>query len=239
MLDTKALHLEAQETAGITLSPAQLEAFAAYASLLVEWSQRMNLTSIRSPAEIRVKHFLDSLSCLKGMTLTGGMCLIDVGTGAGFPGLVFKIYQPGIHLTLVESVGKKTKFCQEVVRQLGLRDVEILTSRAEEVGREKRHREMYDWAVARAVAGLPILVEYLLPLVRVGGRMLAQKGDTAHAELESAANAIRLLGGKAEPLVPVQLPGIPDRRYLVIVRKDRPTPGDYPRRVGLPLKQPL
>lgn len=239
MLDRSALHLEARQTAGITLSPAQLEAFAAYADLLAEWSQRVNLTSIRSPAEMRVKHFLDSLSCLKAIPLTGGMRLIDVGTGAGFPGLVFKIYQPDIHLTLVESVGKKTAFCQEVVRQLGLRGVEILTARAEDVGRDNRHRERYDWGVARAVAGLPVLVEYLLPLVRVGGRILAQKGDTAQAELESAANAIHLLGGQAQPLVPVQLPGIPIRRYLVIVRKDRPTPGEYPRRVGVPLKQPL
>ena len=153
--------------------------------------------------------------------------------------MALKLLYPEIHLTLVDSVAKKTAFLSQVVQELGLEEVEVLTGRAEELGQQDPHRESYDWAVARAVAQLPVLTEYLLPLVKVGGWMLAQKGESAPAELESAANAIKTLGGDAQELVPVRLPGSPEQRYLVLIEKVSPTPEQFPRRVGIPGKRPL
>jgi len=225
--------------AGVNLQASQFEALQTYADLLAEWNQKVNLTAITAPEDIRRKHFLDSLSCLLVMKGTPAARLIDIGTGAGFPGLPLKILQPEIHLTLVESVAKKTKFLSIVVQELGLEQVEIITDRAETVGQDPAHRESYDWAVARAVAGLPVLAEYLLPLVRVGGSALAQKGESALEELNTAQTAITTLGGQALEPLPVSLPDVPEKRYLVVIDKVRPTPATYPRRVGIPAKRPL
>jgi len=144
-----------------------------------------------------------------------------------------------MHLTLVESVGKKAMFCQHVVTMLGLEGVEVVHDRAEDIGQTPRHREGYDWAVARAVAHLNVLIEYLLPLVKVGGVMLAQKGESGPAEAQSAEKAMKLLGGKLKQLIPVNLPGVADDRYLVIVDKVAATPPKYPRKAGIPMKMPL
>jgi 16S rRNA (guanine527-N7)-methyltransferase len=150
-----------------------------------------------------------------------------------------KLITPDMRLTLVESVAKKTVFMQQVMQELGLEGVEILNIRAEEVGQLPLHREQYDWAVARAVAGLPTLAEYLLPLVRIGGFALAQKGESAEKEAEAAHSAIVILGGALEDLIEVKLPGIDEKRYLVIIKKMEATPSKYPRRVGVPAKRPL
>jgi 16S rRNA (guanine527-N7)-methyltransferase len=165
--------------------------------------------------------------------------LIDVGTGAGFPGIPLKIIYPNMRLTLVESVGKKAMFCQHVVRVLGLEHVEVIQARAEEVGQDPEHREQYDWAVARAVAKLPVLSEYLIPLVRLGGAILAQKGESGPAEAQSAEGAIKLLGGKLKHLIPVHLPTVAEDRYLVVIEKVAATPPRYPRKPGIPMKMPL
>ncbi len=162
-----------------------------------------------------------------------------MGTGAGFPGLVLKILYPSMKLTLVESVGKKATFCQHMVDKLALGEVTVLSLRAEEAGQNPAHREKYDWAVARAVANLPVLAELLLPLVRVGGAMLAQKGESAPAEAQSAEKALKLLGGSLRQLIPVALPGVAEERTLVVVDKVAATPPAYPRRAGLPAKKPL
>ncbi len=230
---------EAHDLFGITLTPAQTAALEVYARELEDWNRRVSLTAIRDPDEARVKHFLDSLSCLMVMRQTPIQRVIDVGTGAGFPGLPLKIVCPQIHLTLVESVGKKLEFCRHMVETLGLESVELINARAESVGRMDAHRETYDWALARAVANLPVLVEYLLPLVRIGGRMLAQKGETGPAEALSAENAIQHLGGRIHQLMPLTLPGVVEQRYLVVVDKVAATPEKYPRRVGVPGKRPL
>jgi 16S rRNA (guanine527-N7)-methyltransferase len=165
--------------------------------------------------------------------------MIDVGTGAGFPGIPLKILYPNLRLTLVESVGKKAMFCQHIVRVLGLENVNVVKARAEEVGQDPAHREQYDWAVARAVANLNILSEYLLPLVKLGGTMLAQKGESGPAEAQSAEKAMKLLGGNLRELVQVNLPGVAEDRYLVLVDKVAATPPKYPRKAGIPGKQPL
>jgi 16S rRNA (guanine527-N7)-methyltransferase len=224
---------------GISLTDGQIGDFESYENALLEWNRRFNLTAITERADIRTKHFLDSLSCLKAMGLRPGARVIDVGTGAGFPGLPLKIAAPGIRLTLVESTGKKADFCRHIAELLHLSDVTVLHARAEDVGRDPDHREQYHWAVARAVADLSILAEYLLPLVRVGGHALAQKGAGGPAEVQSAAKALRLLGGAVERITPVELPGIAEVRYLIVLHKNAATPPQYPRRTGMPSKKPL
>lgn len=224
---------------GITLTARQEEQFATYARLLQSWNEKLNLTAIADEEGIRVRHFLDSLSCA---TVTGpldGQSLVDVGTGAGFPGLPLKILYPRLALTLVESVTKKTRFLQEVVAELGLEDVQIVDERAETVGQNRQHREQYDWAAARAVAALPVLAEYLLPLCRLGGHMLAMKGESAPQEVEQAGEALKKLGGAPPTLHPIHLPRRPETYYLVVSKKLAPTPEAYPRRPGMPGKRPL
>lgn len=224
---------------GLPLTAAQLIQFEQYQALLLAWNERMNLTAITVPAEIQVRHFLDALSCA---TVTGdlnGQRLIDVGTGAGFPGLPLKILYPEMQLTLVDSVAKKTHFLEAVAAALRLSGVSILAERAETLGHQADHREQYDWAVARSVAELRVLVEYLLPLCRVGGAALAQKGEGARQEAAAAAGAIAILGGGEAQLTPVYLPQRETLHYLLRIPKLRSTPDIYPRRVGMPAKKPL
>jgi 16S rRNA (guanine527-N7)-methyltransferase len=235
----KDLAAQVHRQLGVRLSAAQLDALARYEQELLDWNTRFNLTAIRTPQEVRTKHFLDSLTCLLALRDTIPERLVDVGTGAGFPGLPLKIIYPKMALTLVESVGKKADFCRHVARTLGLSGVEVVQDRAEVLGQSPAHREKYDWAVARAVAILPVLAEYLLPLVRVGGGMLAMKGESGPAEAHAAEHALRLLGGHLRQLVPVTLPGVVEERYLVVIDKIAATPSAYPRRVGLPAKKPL
>lgn len=230
---------DVKDLVGISLSASQVAAFTLYEEELAEWNRRFNLTAIRAAEEVRRKHFLDSLSCLLAMADTPMARVVDVGAGAGFPGLPLKIVNPEINLTLVESVRKKTKFITHIVNVLELDGVETLPTRAERVGRMPAHRESYDWALARAVAKLPVLVEYLLPLVRVGGKILAQKGVNAEQEVELAQTAIARVGGKFEKIIPVDLPDAAEQRYLVVIRKVAETPDTYPRREGIPKKRPL
>jgi 16S rRNA (guanine527-N7)-methyltransferase len=230
---------QTQRQLGLRLNAAQIKALALYEHELIDWNAKFNLTAIRNPQEIRIKHFLDSLTCLLAMRDTPTERLIDIGSGAGFPGIPLKIIYPKMQVTLVESVGKKADFCRHMVKSLDLGGMEVLQERAEVLGQTPAHRESYDWAVARAVAVLPVLAEYLLPLVRVGGNMLAMKGESGPAEAHSAENALRLLGGQLRQLVPVTLPGVAEERYLVVVCKTAATPFAYPRRVGVPAKKPL
>jgi 16S rRNA (guanine527-N7)-methyltransferase len=223
----------------IHLASPQLEALAVLERELILWNEKVNLTAIRDPEGIRIKHFLDSFSCVLAWKEKPPARLIDIGTGAGFPGLPLKILYPSMRLTLVESIGKKTAFCRHMVEVFGFDGVEVITARAETVGRDPAHRQSYDWAVARAVAGLPVLVEYLVPLVHTGGAVLAQKGQGGLAEARLAEKAVRILGGKARPLIPIALPGIPEERYLIIVDKITSTPSIYPRLPGTPSKKPL
>ncbi len=224
---------------GIQLTRAQLAAFDQYERTLLDWNARFNLTAIRSPEEIRTKHFLDSLTCLLAMRNTLTERVIDVGSGAGFPGIALKIVCPAMRMTLIESVGKKANFCQLMVNELKLENVTVVQERAEALGQNPAYREQYDWAIGRAVALMPTLAEYLLPLAKVGGHMLAMKGESAPAEAHAAEKAFRMLGGHLKQLIPVTLPGVADERYLVVVDKIAATPNGYPRRVGVPTKTPL
>jgi len=227
----------------LDLSPTQVAAFQVYADELRAWNDKVNLTAIRDSAGIQVKHFLDSLSLLKALprlrTGDSGLKLIDVGTGAGFPGLPLKIVCPDLRLTLVEATGKKIAFCEHIIATLKLSGVTVVKARAEEMGQDQAHREHYDWAVARAVAEMPVLAEYLLPLVKRGGHALAQKGETAPVETQTAEGAIKKLGGELEQLIQIELPGVVETRFLVVLKKVAATPPRYPRRPGVPSKSPL
>lgn len=235
----KLLAQNVQSVLGINLTTSQLASLECYEQQLLEWNSRFNLTAIQEPEKIRIKHFLDSLTCLIAMRDTAMERVIDVGTGAGFPGVPLKIIYPRMQLTLVESVGKKVDFLHHLVATLGLEQVEILNERIETIGQMPAHRQKYNWAIARAVAVLPVLAEYLIPLVRVGGSAIAMKGESAPVEVQTAEHAIRVLGGHLRKLIPVTLPGVVDERYLVLIDKIAATPPDYPRRVGIPSKKPL
>ena len=225
---------------GIELSKDIISALRVYETELLGWNEHVNLTAIRDAEGVRIKHFLDSLTILKAWERTRPPeRLIDVGTGAGFPGLVLKLVWPSTQVTLVESVGKKADFCRHIVAQLGLEQVTIISERAEVVGQDPAHRHAYDLAVARAVARMPILMEYLLPLVHRNGKVMAMKGETAPAETHTATQAIHLLGGKLHKLVHLELPGVAEERFIVVVDKVARTPEEYPRRTGVPSKTPI
>ncbi|HET92330.1 MAG TPA: 16S rRNA (guanine(527)-N(7))-methyltransferase RsmG [Chloroflexi bacterium] len=226
----------------ISLTERHLTCLEVYYHELTAWNQRFNLTAITDWEGVLVRHFLDSLSCLKAISrqaLEAGARVIDVGTGAGFPGLPLKIVCPGMQLVLLEATHKKTTFLEHVVRQLELRDVQVIHGRAEELGQSPSHRERYDWVVARAVIEFPPLAEYLLPLARIGGAALAQKGEGAAVEVHASEEAIQKLGGRVRYLVPVELRGLAETRYLVVMDKVAATPEKYPRRSGMPKKHPL
>ncbi|MGD8245403.1 MAG: 16S rRNA (guanine(527)-N(7))-methyltransferase RsmG [Anaerolineae bacterium] len=239
--DMDPLVLGAREL-GLALTERHLLAFETCFDALVTWNERFNLTAITDWKGVLIRHFLDSLSCLKAIPLAAladGARVIDVGTGAGYPGIPLKIVCPALRLTLLEATHKKITFLEHVITRLGLKQVSAIHGRAEQLGQDSAHREQYDWALARAVARMPTLAEYLLPLVKVGGAMLAQKGEDALAEVREADSAIATLGGEVRQLVPVELRGLAETRYLVVVDKIAPTPEKYPRRSGVPNKRPL
>ncbi|HET9222237.1 MAG TPA: 16S rRNA (guanine(527)-N(7))-methyltransferase RsmG [Roseiflexaceae bacterium] len=222
---------------GLHLDHHQLAQFARYAAELRRWNQRINLTAISDERGIVMRHFLDSLRCALSWG-SAPSCLVDVGAGAGFPGVPLKILRPELRLTLIESVEKKAAFLRHIAAELSLSDVDVVVGRAEMIGRDAEYRERYDVAVARAVAELRVLAEYCLPLCRVGGRFLAPKGAQSADELGDAQKAIELLGGRIASVEDVDVPGV-ERRALVVVEKIAPTPPRYPRAVGVPAKRPL
>ena len=224
---------------GCSLCPEQMQAFTLYYELLVDWNTRINLTAITEPEQVAVKHMIDSVSCHDPAVFFAGARVIDVGTGAGFPGLPLKIFQPDLRLTLLDSLNKRVKFLQTVADALVLQDIAVIHARAEEGARNKAYREMFDVAVSRAVARLPVLCEYCLPFVKVGGYFVALKGMQYEAEAEEAKKAIFLLGGKVEAIRPVKLPGLDDIRAVIYIKKIKKTPAVYPRKAGTPEKNPL
>ena len=240
ILIVETLAENTRQILGLQLTPEQLAAFERYKKELIEWNNRFNLTAIRDENGIEIKHFLDSITCILAFEPGNPpRSLIDVGTGAGFPGIPLKLIYPHLRLTLVESVQKKAGFCEHIADTLGLRQVTVLAQRAEEVGQDAKHREAYDVATARAVAPMPTLVEYLLPLVHVGGMVIMQKGENAPAETQQSEKVIARLGGRLRKIIPISLPLVVEDRYLVVLDKVAQTPSAYPRRTGVPAKQPL
>ena len=224
---------------GIMLSDKQMEQFNRYFELLIEWNEKINLTAITEPKDVAIKHMIDSITAYDEKIFQDGVTVIDVGTGAGFPGLPLKIFCPKIKLTLMDSLNKRIKFLQTVVEELGLQDVECVHARAEEGARNKKYREFFDIAVSRAVARLPILCEYCLPFVKKGGHFLALKGMQFHEEAEEAAKAIKIMGGSHTEIRPVKLPELDDKRAVITITKTMPTPKAYPRKAGTPTKNPI
>jgi len=227
---------------GLELTSRQLEQFQIYYQELIDWNQRINLTRITDYEEVQIKHFLDSLTlvlALKPPIGKGEFRLIDVGTGAGIPGMPLKILLPDIKLVLLDATAKKATFLHHIRDKLGLDDVEIIVGRAEEVAREAQYREKFALVLSRAVARLPTLVELTLPFCALGGSFIAQKKGDVNSEIIQADRAITLLGGNLREVKKVALAEFTEERWLIVIDKVSPTPQQYPRRPGIPAKRPL
>lgn len=225
------------EELGITLNEKQKEDFYIYMNLLISWNEKINLTAITEPKDVIIKHFIDSLTIFKA--LEPGKTIIDVGTGAGFPGIPIKIYDEMAKVTLLDSLNKRIIYLNDVIQKLEIKNIESIHGRVEEIANKKEYRQKYDVATSRAVAALNILVEYLLPLVKVGGKCICMKGPEIQDELKNSENAIKILGGKLEQVINFKLPNTDFERNLIIIKKIKDTPNIYPRKPGTPSKEPL
>lgn len=237
-MDIKEYILSAVKDFKIELSEEQLSQLETYYNLLVSWNEKMNLTAITEPKDVAIKHFADSLSVLNYVDIPNNASIIDVGTGAGFPGLVLKIARPDIKLTLLDSLNKRLVFLEDVLNNLGL-DAQLIHSRAEEGGQNIDLRECYDFAVSRAVAQLNVLCEYCLPYVRLSGNFIAFKGGESDDEIKNASKAIQTLGGKKKNVYKFDLTENSGSRTLVVIEKVQPTPDKYPRQNGKIKAKPL
>lgn len=222
---------------GIHFCVEQLEQFFEYMQLLIEWNEKMNLTAIIEPNEIILKHFIDSITILK--EIKDNSKVVDVGTGAGFPGVPLSIMNPTLKITLVDSLNKRLVFLQEVVNKLNLKNVEIVHARAEEFGQNKKYREKFDVSTSRAVANLATLSEYLIPLVKIDGKVISMKASAAEIEINEAKKAINVLGGAIEKIDEFNLPQSDIGRTVIIIKKEKQTPNRYPRKAGTPGKEPI
>jgi len=230
------------EKLGLHLTTQQLDKFRIYYQELIDWNRRINLTAITGYKEVQVKHFLDSLTVvpvIKQLINKEDFSLIDVGTGAGLPGIPLKIMLPEIELVLLEATTKKAGFLHHIKSKLGLNGVKIVVGRAEAIAHETQYREKFDLVLSRAVASLPALVELTLPFCAIGGKFIAQKKGNVDLEVRQAARAIKLLGGNLHKVEEVGLEEFTDERWLIVLDKVLPTPQQYPRRPGIPAKRPL
>lgn len=223
----------------LELSGTQKQQFIQYYDLLIEWNKVMNLTGITQWEEVLLKHFADSLAVVKVMDMSSISSLIDVGTGAGFPGLPIKIMFPHIQVTLLDSLNKRLNFLNEVIQKLGLEDITTVHGRAEDVARKAEHRDTYDMSVSRAVSNLASLTEYCLPYVKPGGCFISYKSGNVEEEIKEAQKAIQTLGGRLTPPVTFTLGDTDISRSLIKVEKISPTPKKYPRKAGVPTKEPI
>ena len=226
------------EKMGIELSQNQLEKFDLYKKLLLEWNEKMNLTAITDDEGIAIKHFADSISVLP-LIENKNASLIDVGTGAGFPGIPLKIANDGFKVTLLDSLNKRITFLEEVKKELGITNLECIHSRAEDGGRNTDLREKFDYCVSRAVARLSVLSEYCMPFVAVGGYFISLKGPDAAEELTEAKKAISVLGGKVEKVVEITIPESDLKHCAIVIKKIKSTPKAYPRKAGTAAKKPI
>ena len=224
---------------GIEVNDQMISDLKTYREILVDWNQKMNLTGIEEEKEVFIKHFLDSISAVSNVYIKDGFSLIDVGTGAGFPGLPLKICLQNIKLTLLDSLNKRINFLQEVSNTVNLKDVEFIHGRAEDFGKNSDYREQYDVATARAVAGLPILMEFCVPFVKVGGYFVCLKGPNANLELEESKMAMDILGLEFVEKIDIELPNEELKHNILVFKKIKNTPEKYPRKAGKPAKSPI
>lgn len=231
--------IKAAKEYGMSLNEQQLDGFCKYYELLIDWNERVNLTAITAPEEVAVKHMIDSLSCYNEEFFPAGSQIIDVGTGAGFPGVPLKILREDLELTLLDSLNKRLNFLQAVTDALNLSKTHLVHARAEDAGQRNILREKYQVALSRAVARLNILCELCMPLVAVGGHFIALKGAQFEQEIIEARSALEILGGKIVKVTPVKLPFLEDTRAVIYIKKVFETPKVYPRRPGTPEKKPL
>lgn len=227
------------EILGISLTEKQMQQLKQYYEMLVEKNKVMNLTAITEWDEVVDKHFIDSISLMKAVNLDGKKSVLDLGTGAGFPGIPLKIVFPELKITLLDSLNKRILFLQEVIEKLELQEIEALHGRAEDYAKKPEYREQYDYCVSRAVANLTTLSEYCLPYVKVGGKFISYKSGKVKEELAGIKKAMFLLGGKVEEVISFSLPETEIERDFVVIRKEKTTPKKYPRKAGLPGKEPL
>ncbi|GAB6179187.1 16S rRNA (guanine(527)-N(7))-methyltransferase RsmG [Desulfotomaculum defluvii] len=239
MSEVTATLKKAADEIGLVLLEDQIHSFNTYYELIIDWNKKINLTAITEPREVAVKHFIDSLTCLNTIQITPHAKILDIGTGAGFPGIPLKIFRPDLSITLMDSLNKRVTFLNEVINNLGLTEIRALHDRAEDFGQKKEHREKYDYVISRAVARLAVLSEYCLPCVKLGGYFISQKGPDIVDELNEAKKAIHILGGSLENTHKLELPIIKDGRSLIVIKKDKLTPSEYPRKAGTPAKKPI
>ena len=223
----------------IDVDEKMIDDFSIYREILVEWNQKMNLTGIEDEKEVFIKHFLDSVSIFKNGYIKDNMKVIDVGTGAGFPGLPMKIAKRSLDVTLLDSLNKRINFLQEVCKKIYIDDVEFIHGRAEDFGQDENYREQYDIATARAVAGLPVLMEFCVPFVKVGGYFICLKGPNADLELEESKKAMETFGVKFIEKIDIKLPEIELNHNILVFEKIQNTPSKYPRKAGKPSKSPI
>lgn len=238
MADTKIL-TEGCKDFGIFLTEKQTEQFLEYYKLLIEWNEVMNLTAITEFEEVLSKHFVDSCALGKAVSMEGEKRLLDVGTGAGFPGIPLKIVYPELEVVLLDSLNKRVKFLNAVIENLGLTGITAIHGRAEDIAKQKEYREGFDLVVSRAVANLSSLSEYCLPFVKTGGMFVPYKSGSVDTELSEASRAIKVLGGEYRDTVRFELPGTDIDRTLVVIEKVKETPKKYPRKAGTPSKEPI
>lgn len=222
---------------GIFLKEKQINQFYTYMNLLLEWNKKINLTAITKPEEVILKHFIDSMTIANNIEKNAR--LIDVGTGAGFPGIPLKIIREDVEVVLLDSLNKRITFLKEVIKQLSLTKIEAIHSRVEEFGKNKKYRESFDYATSRAVANLSTLSEYLIPLIKLEGCCISMKGSDVKEEIQQSKNAILLLGGKIEEIRKFKLPKSDINRNIIIIRKVKSTPLQYPRKPGMATKEPI
>jgi len=239
MLENRKILIDGLKELKLNASEEVVDKLILFMKIMLEWNEKINLTAITEESEVFIKHFLDSATCLSTGYIKAGMKVIDVGTGAGFPGIPVKLLEPGVEMILLDSLNKRISYLNEVVAKLGLKKVRTVHARAEEGGSSKEHREAYDIALSRAVAAMNVLCEYCMPFIKVGGFFICQKGPDIDEELKEAGAAIKILGGSVREVREFQLPYSDIKHNIIIIEKVADTPTKYPRKPGKPAASPI